>query len=140
VELWPWSKRSSTPHRIPTTGHWSISVPRHFRVVDNGDSWQAHQGERIVYVSSLAVQDVGSPVTPDALCVTAARAFAEGGERHSHSAGSIRGVAEIRREADHWQLKGFMCADGTVATCVIDYASPQDREWALAVWRSLEHA
>jgi hypothetical protein len=138
---WPWSEPSSAFHRVPTTGRWSISVPRSFRLIDNGDSWQAHEGERVVYVSSIAVEDAeGSPTAPEALCVTAARAFGEEGERHSHSAEEVRGVAEIRREADHWQLKGFMCAAGTVATCLIDYLDPRDNEWALAVWRSLEHA
>jgi hypothetical protein len=141
MTLWPWSKEGSARHRVPTTGNWTIAVPPNFRLINNGDSWQAYQGERVVYVRSIAVQDAeGSPTTPEALCVTAARAFGENCERHSHSAEAARGVAEIRREADHWQLKGFMCVAGTVATCLIDYAKPQDKEWALAVWRSLEHA
>jgi len=138
---WPWSKPSPAPHRVATTGRWSIAIPHGFRLIDNGDSWQAYEGERIVYVSSMAVQDAeGSPTASEALCVTAARALGEGTERHSHSTNTVQGAAEVRREADHWQLNGFMCAPGTIATCLIDYPSPHDEDWALTVWRSLEHA
>ena len=141
MSRWLWSRPSSTSHRVPTTGRWSISISRSFRLIDNGDSWQAYEGERVVYVSSIAIQDAGgSPTPPEALCVTAARACGENSERHSHSAETVRGAAEIRREADHWQLKGSMCATGTVASCVIDYPNSQDKDWALAVWKSLEHA
>lgn len=137
---WPWSKPSSAS-RVPTTGGWSISLPRSFRLIDNGDSWQAHEGELVVYVSSIAVQDAGGcPTAPESLCATATRALSEESERHSYSSEAARGVAEIRRQQEHWQLKGFMCAPGTLATCLIDYPNPQDTEWALSVWRSLEHA
>ncbi len=126
---------------VPTTGDWTIAVPPEFELIDNGDSWQAHSGNRVVYVSSIAVRDAGGEVTPaDALRATATRTFGESGsERLSYSEGTLRGEAEVRRESGHWQLKGFMCARGTVATCVVDYGDPQDKAWAVATWQSLKH-
>jgi hypothetical protein len=126
-------------HRVGTTGEWTIAVAPGFRQIDNGDSWQAYQGERVVYVSSIVVRDAGGSKTPaESLCATAARTLDPETDRFRHSGPNARGEAQIKREADHWQLKGFMCVAGILATCVIDYASG-DEEWAIATWRSLEH-
>ena len=126
---------------VPTTGDWTISIGPEFETIDNGDSWQAYDGSRVVYVSSIAVLDANGKVTPaDSLRATAIRSFGTSlGERHSYSQGSLRGEAEVKPESGHWQLKGFMCATGTVATCVVDFPDDRDREWAVSTWRSLAH-
>ena len=128
--------------RTPTVGEWTILLPPAFETIDNGDSWQAYSGERVIYVSSLLVSDPGAPPIPAAeLRVTVARAFSEQATRRlSHEHGAVGGDAEIRAEGKAWQLKGFMCADGVVATCVADYANPQDEAWAVAMWESLDHS
>lgn len=126
---------------MPTTGEWTIALPPGFEHVDNTDSWQAFSGNRVVYVSSIAVGGTDSEVTPaDAVHATVARSLAQStGERHSHAAGTLLGEAEVTREGEQWRLKGYMCAAGTVATCVVDYADEPDAPWAIATWRSLEH-
>ena len=40
---------------------------------------------------------------------------------------------------DAWLLEGTMCADGAVVTCVISFQKPEDRSWAIDVWKSLHY-
>jgi hypothetical protein len=127
--------------RTPTVGEWTILLPPTFETIDNGDSWQAYSGQRVFYVSSLRVGQPGAPRTPaEVLRVTAARSLSgRAARRLSHEHRVVAGDAEIRAEGKAWQLKGFMCADGVVATCVADYANPDDEAWAVAMWESLDH-
>jgi hypothetical protein len=127
--------------RTPTVGEWTILQPPEFQTIDNGDSWQTYSGGRVFYVSSLRVGDPGASRTPAAaLRATAARTLPkQAARRLSHEHGAVCGDAEIRPEGKAWQLKGFMCADGVVATCVADYPSQDDEAWAVAMWESLDH-
>ena len=127
--------------RTRATGDWTILVPSSFELVDHGDSWQAHKGDRIVHVSSLEVKETGGAKTPaTVICGVAGKKFAKSsGERFSISERKLRGEAEIVRNADHWQLKGVMCADGTLATCLIDYPDERYKAWAVSTWKSLAH-
>lgn len=128
--------------RDMVTGDWSVLLPQHFSVLRAADSWQAHHDDRIAFVSSLAVTTTpGLPTTADALCATGARALSVPEEQRLHHTGiGHRGVAEVRRAAEGWQLKGFMCVDGSIATCVLDYREEQHAAWAEATWRSLQHS
>jgi hypothetical protein len=119
--------------RVRGTGGWSLVVGREFEVRDNGDSVQAVNGDRIVYLSSLRV---GSPVPAAKLRALAASRLGSG-ERLSHVAPSVQGDAELRYNNGAWQLRGTMAADGTVATCVVDFRAASDRPWAISVWKSL---
>jgi len=127
--------------RTPTVGEWTILLPPGFETIDNGDSWQAHSGKRVIYVSSLRVGNPDSTRIPAAaLRATAARTFPkEPTRRFSHEHGAVCGDAETRPEREAWQLKGFMCADGVVATCIADYPHADDEPWAVAMWESLDH-
>jgi hypothetical protein len=121
--------------RIKATGHWSFEIDPEFEVRENEDSVQANAGGRCVYVSSMIVGTAGNPVPAADLRKAAARKLTSG--RISHVAEKIQGDAEFRVEGETRWLFGVMCANGTVATCVIDFADPGDAAWAESVWRSL---
>jgi len=126
----------ATSSRIALTGSWSISIGAEFEVVRNGDSVQAVSGERVIYVSSLQVGAPGQPVPGNQLRAVTSRRLGAG-ERISHAVGPCQGDATVSRVGDKWRLEGAMCADGTVATCVIDFRADEDRAWAESTWQSL---
>ena len=121
------------------TGDWTIIVPRNFAEIDNGDSWQAHAGTRCVYVSSMSVAGVNGAVPAAALFATASRKLAppSEAERHSFEESGRHAGAQIIQTATGFDLKGFTCVDGCIATCVISFVEQTDRDWAVATWRSL---
>jgi hypothetical protein len=143
--MWPWDKRTSQGEdwsRTGTMGAWSVLLAPGFRTIDNGDSWQAYRDSRVVYVSSLAVEEPDGSKTPkEAIRVAATRRFAlPEPEWLIRDNPRLCGVAEIAPDGAVLRLKGFMCVDGSIATCVIDYAEQRDKDWAIRTWESLEHA
>jgi hypothetical protein len=118
---------------------WTIVVPRNFTEIDNGDSWQAYAGVRCVYVSFIWVADTNGAVSATALFATASSKLAPASEadRHSFEEPGLNGGAQITQTDTGFELKGFTCVDGCVATCVISFAKQTDRDWAVATWRSL---
>jgi len=125
--------------RVPATGGWTFVIGPEFELLDNGDSVQAIHDGRVVYVSSFRVGTPEIPVRVAQIRATTATSFTAG-ERLSHVAESVQGDAAIQRDTDAWRLRGIMCADGTYATCTIDFESTGDRIWAVDVWRSLRPA
>jgi hypothetical protein len=125
--------------KVSATGGWTFVVEPQFEVLDNGDSVQAVHGDRIVYVSSLRVGRPEAPLPAAQLRVTAARGFIGLGEHLAHVGDSVQGDAEVFPNGDAWCLRGTMCADGTVATCVIDFRNRDEQTWAVSVWRSLAY-
>jgi len=103
---------------------WTIVVPRNFAEIDNGDSWQAHAGMRCVYLSSMRVANANGVVPATALFATASRKLAPPSEadRHSFEEPGLNGGAQITQTDTGFELKGFTCVDGCVATCVISFA------------------
>jgi len=124
------------------SGNWLVSVPAEFEEVNNGDSWQARAGGRIVYVSSLMVLESGTPVPPESLCASASEKLvpAPDAQRHHFAVGGRVGEVQIARTATGYQLQGSMCVAGRVALCVIDFASADERDWALSTWKSIRQA
>ena len=122
------------------TGSWAITVPATFEEVNNGDSWQAHADTRIVYVSSMNVTTGASRVSAASLRATVSRRLAPPSEveRHQFTESGVEGEAQISGIDGAFELKGFTCVDGCVATCVINFGQAQHRDWALATWRSLQ--
>ncbi len=122
--------------RVLATGSWTFEIGSEFRLQDNGDSMQAVHGDRIVYVSSMRVEERGAPVSAEKIRLAAAKRLGTG-RRVSHLADSVQGDAGIRLEERVWRLYGFMCANGAIANCVIDFANETEQPWAVAVWHSL---
>ncbi len=121
------------------TGRWMITVPRSFTESDNGDSWQAHAGDRCVYVSSMTVANANGAVSAPALFSTASRKLAppSEAERHAFEGPGLHAGAQITTTESGFDLKGITCIDGCVATCVISYARQGDRDWAVSTWKTL---
>ena len=121
------------------TGGWTIVVPSNFAEIDNGDSWQAHEGARCVYVSSMRVADANGAVPAAALFATASINLVplSEAEHHSFEEPGLNAGAQIAQTDTGFDLKGFTCVDGCMATCVISFAEQTDRDWAVATWRSL---
>jgi hypothetical protein len=130
---------TSDMKRCQATPSWTISVPSDFSAIDNGDSWQAHADTRVVYVSSMKVESAGSPVLATVLRATLARSLepASEGERHQLEEPGVVGDAQIISTPEGFELKGFACTDGELATCVISFEQGDHREWAVSTWQSL---
>ncbi len=128
---------ASSVGAVRTTGCWTVSVGPEFKFIINNDSWQAVHEARIVYVSSLAVTARDGGRTPSRELRVRAKANLKPGDHFSCEDAQVQGDATIYRLGDGWQLRGTMCADGTVAMCVIDFRDERHRDWALSVWRSL---
>jgi hypothetical protein len=128
--------------RTPAVGGWTILLAPGFKTVLNGDGWQAYADGRVIYVGVLGVKDSsGRPPPAEELRTTAARKFAGAREpRLVHESAGVCGEAIVAEEGGAFQLKGFMCSAGTIATCIIDFQNESDKEWAIASWKSLEHA
>jgi hypothetical protein len=130
--------------RVAATGNWKVSTPSDLTVIDNSDSWQAHDARRIVYVSSLAVsRKDGKPIPAREIAASTNRKLPASSDREElerDGAGLLTLGAAVIQPAKNlgWELRGYMAADGTVALCVIDYDSPELRAWAVETWSSLD--
>lgn len=133
---------TSDMKRCQASPSWTISVPLDFSAIDNGDSWQAHADTRVVYVSSMKVANGGSPVPAAVLRTSLGRSLepASAGELHQLEESGVVGDAQITRTPDGFELKGFACIDGELATCVISFEQGDHSEWAVSTWQSLRPA
>ncbi len=124
--------------RIHQFGNWSFLIGAEFEEFNNGDSIQMVNGTRVVHISSLRVGSAEKPASMDQIRAIVAKRFSTG-EHLTHTCDSLQGDAFINMKGDAWLLQGTMCADGTIATCVIDFQKPEDRTWAIDVWKSLHY-
>jgi len=128
------------PERVQATPTWSVDIPAHFTRSDNGDSWQAFDDHRVVYVSSLRVGEGNGPATEAAdIDAIGARVLGEdpADPRLEQSSGPVQGKAVVRSKDRGVELKGYMVAEGRIAVCVIDVDDRRFEPWAMGVWRSL---
>ncbi len=126
--------------RVPTKGSWTVDIPEGLTHVDNGDSWQAYDERMVVYVSSLSIPDeLGSQRPRAGIAAVAAEEVAacEEADYLSYDNGVVIGHAAVGPADDGCRLNGYAAADGTLATCVIDFVDPNDRAQVEGIWRSL---
>jgi len=133
--------KPSAGRLIPVAGGWTVVVPADFKVIDNGDSVQALNGSRIVYLSAPLLPATAKDDGAHALCEQMSALFVKvpRKDRLTHTAGALEGRAGFFLEGRVWRFKGVMCARGTVVLAVADLTGAKDRDWAVAVWRSFEH-
>ena len=62
-----------------------------------------------------------------------------GAELDSFEESGLNAGAQITRTPTGFDLKGFTCVDGCVATCVISFAEQTDRDWAIANMLARRH-
>jgi hypothetical protein len=125
--------------RCVATPRWSVSVPCHFEETNNGDSWQAFADSRCVYVSSMKVGGGAKEATAAVLCASAAKRIGTSppAARLRFAELDLIGEAELKNPEQGFELRGVMCVDGGVATCVISFSEQRDRDWAIGTWQSL---
>jgi hypothetical protein len=124
--------------RIHEFGNWSFLIGAEFEEFNNGDSIQVVNGTRVVHISSLRIGSAEKPASMAQIRAIVAKRFGTG-EHLTYISDSLQGDAFINIKGDTWLLQGTMCADGTVATCIINFQGPEDRSWAIDVWKSLHY-
>ncbi|WNG15217.1 hypothetical protein [Cystobacter fuscus] len=109
---------------------WEIRIPGSLaeqRLADG--SWVARDHRRSVRF--LPLQDVGgiAPGPEQALPYE----FQHQGER-------VKGRATLQSESGEYRLTALCEAGAHRALCVVSFDDPEEQEWALGTWRSLDHA
>jgi hypothetical protein len=123
--------------RIYLTNNWSIIIEADFERLINGDSWQAYKAEQIVYVSTMTIKDKNNnDVVAETIRGTTAKP-PKGQKQFSYEEKKRLGAADLKQDKKGWQLNGFMCTNGNLAICVINFNDESNLEWALEVWKSL---
>ena len=123
--------------KIHLTNNWSIIIEADFERINNGDSWQACKEEQIVYVSTMTIKDKNNnDVLAETIRDTTAKP-SNGQKQFSYEDKKRLGAADLKQDKKGWQLNGFMCTNGSLAICVINFNDESNLEWALEVWKSL---
>ena len=126
--------------RVPAKGSWTVDIPEGMTRIDNGDSWQAYDERVVVYVSSLSTPDElgGKRARAEIAAVAAAKVPASAElDRLSYDNGVVIGHAAVGPADSGWRLTGSAATDGTLVTCIIDFAHLDDRDQVEGIWRSL---
>jgi|WetSurSiteA1Bulk_404760.scaffolds.fasta_scaffold16852_3 hypothetical protein len=121
------------------SNNWSIIIETDYEQIDNGDSWQAYKDEQIIYVSTLKIKDKYNKVSPVGEIRDISKKKFVGKKQFSFEEGQRLGAAELNRINKGWQLDAFMCTNGNLAICVINFKDETALNWALDVWKSLSH-
>ncbi len=128
--------------RVILTDGWSIEIPGEMAEAwDDEGLWSAQDGARAVHFKSfeLTRSDGEKPTAAEIL---------EGltlpdGEPVEPGDGPIPGRAVIFASEEEgevgWRLTGHAGVDGGLSVCHVLFRDPDDRDWAIATWRSLEH-
>jgi hypothetical protein len=69
-------RRHQETEQVRVSGDWTIAISPKLKFVKNEDSWQAHDKDRTVYVSSISVNDPSGkhpPMSGADLCALAAK-------------------------------------------------------------------
>jgi hypothetical protein len=123
--------------KIYLTNNWSMLIEADFERINNGDSWQAHKADQIVYVSTMTIKDKNNNDVPAETIRDTTSKPPTGQKQFSFYEKNILGVAELKRDKKGWQLDSFMCTNGNLAVCVINFDDESNLDWALEVWKSL---
>jgi hypothetical protein len=138
----PTTTSQESLHRVRATPSWTVEVPSTFKLVDNGDSFQAYDDDqhRFVYLGSLIVSGPDGGKAPrEGLAGISAEQLARlsSTDRHSVETPVVRGAAVVEARDGGYLLSGFSAQDGSVVTCIINFESASDRAWAIATWKSI---
>ena len=130
------------PVRIDLTDGWSIEVPGEMAEEwDDEGLWIARDAGRAVFFKSysLSQEDGSEPAAAEILDGLTL----PDGHRLEHSDEGVIGRAVLTPpdgdDDPGWQLIGHNVIDGGLAACNIIFGDPDQRDWAIATWRSLGH-
>lgn len=128
--------------RVDITGDWTMEIDDGFTAVVTGDQVTFADATRKVAVSSIRVDTPAGDAQPADQIRASLGPKLEADdvvERTSLSVGHLRGEAVIARQDERWSLRGFVAANGSVASCMIDFDHEADTAWAKETFRSLRH-
>jgi hypothetical protein len=131
------------PVRVDLTDGWSIEIPGEMTEEwDEEGLWTAHDTGRAVFFKSyrLSKDDGSKPATReilDGLTLPEGRRI---GHRKEGMVGRAALVVPDRGDDDGWRLAGHNVVDGGLAVCNVLFRDPEERDWAIATWRSLENS
>ena len=123
--------------KIYLTNNWSIIIEADFERKGNGDSWQAYKAEQIVYISTMTIKDKNNNNIPAETIRDTTTKPPSGQKQFSFEDKRKLGAAELKHDKKSWQLNAFMCTNGNLAICVINFNDENHLDWALEVWKSL---
>jgi hypothetical protein len=131
------------PVRVDLTDGWSIEVPGEMAEEwDEEGLWTARDAGRAVFFKSYSLsKDDGSQ--PEAREILDGLTLPDGRRLEHQNEGVIGRAALTSPDGDDetgWQLIGHNAIDGGLAACNIMFGDPDEREWAIATWRSLGHS
>lgn len=131
------------PVRVDLTDGWSIEIPGEMAEDwDDEGLWTARDAGRAVFFKSysLSREDGGQPEAEEILDGLTL----PDGQVLEHRDEDVLGRAVITSpdgdDDPGWQLVGHNAIDGGLAACNIIFGDPDEREWAIATWRSLGHS
>jgi hypothetical protein len=131
------------PVRVDLTDGWSIEVPGEMAEEwDDEGLWIARDAGRAVFFKSYSLtQEDGT--RPPAAEILDGLTLPDG-QRLDHRDEDVIGRAVLTPpdgdEDPGWQLIGHNVVDGGLAACNIIFGDPDQREWAIATWKSLGHS
>ena len=131
------------PVQVELTGGWSIEVPGEMAEEwDEEGTWTAWDGSRTIWFSSFSLTDEdGSKPSAGEVLETAEL---PDGDRLEYQGERVMGIAVFTPHEEDgvnvWQLSGRSAVAGALGVCSVFVPDPADRNWALEIWKSLDHA
>jgi hypothetical protein len=125
--------------RVDLSGGWSLRIPGSFAESwEDERTWYAWDATRTVRFTCFSI--VNEDETPQS-AEEILGAYVDIQETFEHEEEGVIGRAYLAHSMDeHWNLHGRTAVSGSLAVCTITIGSADDREWALATWRSLRHS
>jgi hypothetical protein len=131
------------PVRVDLTDGWSIEVPGEMSEAwDEEGLWTARDTQRGIFFKSygLSKGDGSKPAVPEILD---GLPLPDGPRLEHRKEGMVGRAVLTSFEGDDgvtWRLTGHTAIEGGLTVCHVVFRDPDERDWAVATWRSLEHA
>jgi hypothetical protein len=118
--------------RISLPGSWSIRIPGALAEELHPDgTWLARDHRRAVRFRSAEDTAAAGHPSADELLARGAGALEHRGPR-------VQSRATLVESPRGCELTAICAAPGTVAICTVSFEDPDDKDWALATWRSVD--
>jgi hypothetical protein len=131
------------PVRVDLTDGWSIEIPGEMAEDwDEEGLWTARDTGRAIFFRSyrLSKDDGSKPGTREILD---GLTLPDGRRVEHRKEGMIGRAALVVPDPEDdvgWRLAGHNVVDGGLAICNVIFRDPDERDWAIATWRSLENS
>jgi len=129
--------------KVSVVAGWSLDIPGSFAEEwdEDGKTWSAWEEGRTVLFTSFQLGDEAEPRSAEE-CLELMTLEGEGeriDHRHEQLVGrALWGPAEDEGQAI-WQLQAISAVPGGAALLTISVDDPKDKDWAIRVWRGLNH-